>query len=251
MHSQIWQQWMAGSTTKDASQPENRVTVIRPSGAALSKKEQTTQRLAMLGIPKTEMTEAVHLAVSALMEKLDDMNRELHNTREALNEIERMVDVDVLAPIPNRRAFMRRLSWAINMNERYGHPSTILFFDLNGFKQINDEFGHAAGDIAIRHVSHLLAAAMRESDFLARIGGDEFAVIMYYADEAAAKKRGARMVEKLERSPFLFNDRRIVISAAFGCHAIRSGEDAETALANADTSMYIDKKRSKTKNEQA
>jgi diguanylate cyclase (GGDEF)-like protein len=250
MHSQIWQQWMAGS--KDESQSKDKVTAMRPStSTALAKKEKSARDLAMLGIPSSEMTPSVSLAVSALLEKLDDTNRELQMTKEALFEIERMVDVDVLAPIPNRRAFMRRLSWAINMQERYGHPSAILFFDLNGFKEINDNYGHAAGDIAIRHVSHLLANAMRESDFLARIGGDEFAVIMYYADETAAKKRGARMVEKLERSPFLFNDQQIIISAALGVHAIRPGEDAETALANADTSMYVDKKRSKAKSEQA
>lgn len=245
MYSQIWQQWMAGS--KDA-QSAQKVTAIHPPAArTLTKKEQA----ARLGIPEVEMTPSVELAISALLEKLDDVSSELQNTKEAYAEIERMVDVDVLAPIPNRRAFMRRLTWAINMHERYGHPSTILFFDLNGFKQINDEFGHAAGDIAIRHVSHLLASAMRESDFLARIGGDEFAVIMYYADEKAAKKRGERLVEQLQRAPFLFNGKRIMLSASFGCHAIRKGEDAEKALAAADTSMYADKKRGKAKSEQA
>lgn len=247
MHSQIWQQWMARSPGK-VNQPKEKVTAIRPSSARpLSKKEQA----ALLGIPEKEMTPSVTLAISALMEQLDDVKHELHNTRQAYFDIERMVDVDVLAPIPNRRAFMRRLSWAINMQDRYGHPSAILFFDLNGFKQINDEFGHAAGDIAIRHVSQLLSKAMRESDFLARIGGDEFAVIMYYADEKAAKKRGARMVEQLERSPFVYNGRPIALSASFGCHALRPGEDAEKALAAADSSMYAEKKRSKTKSEQA
>jgi len=236
----------------EANRSKNKVTAIKPSKSVpVSKKDKAVEQLAMLGISEKEMTPSVNLAVSALLEKLDDMNRELTRTKEALFEIERMVDVDVLAPIPNRRAFMRRLTWAITMQERYGHPSAILYFDLNGFKEINDQYGHAAGDIAIRHVSHLLANAMRESDFLGRIGGDEFAVIMYYADEEAARKRAARMVEKLERSPFLFNDRQIIISAAYGVHAIRQGEDAESALASADTSMYLDKRRSKTKAEQA
>src|SRR6185295_3818627 len=102
------------------------------------------EQVAVLGIPQKEMTPSVNLAVSALLEKLDDVTRELQRTKEALSEIERMVDVDVVAPIPNRRAFMRRLTWAITMQARYGHPSTILYFDLNNFKQINDEYGHAA-----------------------------------------------------------------------------------------------------------
>lgn len=221
-------------------------TLVKPASTA-TRKNRMPERVAMLGIPPEEMTPAVSLAVSALMEKLDDVNRELSRTKESLAEIERLVDVDCVAPIPNRRAFMRRLTWAITMQERYGHPSTILFFDLNDFKQINDKFGHAAGDLAIRHISQLLATAMRESDFLARIGGDEFAVIMYYADEDAARKRGARIAEKLERTPFVFNGKHMNVTAAYGCYSIQSGDDAESALAAADMSMYVDKRRMKTK----
>jgi len=204
-----------------------------------------TERLAILGISETEMTPAVNLAVTALLEKLDDVSRELSRTKESLAEIERLVDVDCVAPIPNRRAFMRRLSWAITMHERYGHPSTILYFDINDFKEINDQYGHAAGDIAIRHISHILSTTLRESDFMARIGGDEFAVIMYYAGEEAARKRGGKIAEKLHATPYMFNGQPLHVTAAYGYHAIRSGEDAEAALSSADMSMYVDKKRTK------
>jgi diguanylate cyclase (GGDEF)-like protein len=215
--------------------------------AASEKKQRISERLAMLGIPETEMTSSVNLAVSALLEKLDDMNRDLSRTKESLAEIERLVDVDCVAPIPNRRAFMRRLSWAITMHERYGHPSTILYFDINDFKNINDEYGHAAGDIAIRHISQLLTTTMRESDFLARIGGDEFAVIMYYANEDAARKRGGTIAEKLQKTPFVYNGKHLSVTAAYGYYSIKSGDDAEAALAAADMSMYVDKRRTKTR----
>jgi diguanylate cyclase (GGDEF)-like protein len=222
-----------------------------PEADTVSKKNRVSERLMMLGIPEAEMTPAVGLAVSALLEKLDDVNRELSRTKDSLSEIERLVDVDCLAPIPNRRAFMRRLSWTITMHERYGHPSAILYFDINDFKQINDKYGHAAGDLAIRHVAQLLSNTMRESDFLARIGGDEFAVIMYYANEDAAKKRGAKIVEKLQKTPFNFNGKHLHVSSAFGYYAIRSGDDSESALSAADMSMYVDKRRSKAKLAQA
>ena len=210
-----------------------------------TKSQRMSDRVAMMGISEGELTPSVHLAISALMEKLDDVNRELSRTKENLAEMERLVDVDCVVPIANRRAFMRRLTWAINMHERYGHPSTILYFDLNNFKTINDIHGHAAGDIAIRHVSQLLDTAMRESDFLARIGGDEFAIIMYYANEESARKRGSKIAEKLAGTPFVFNGAALTVSTAYGCHAIRSGEDAEAALAAADMSMYVDKRRTK------
>lgn len=216
------------------------------SGNPTGGKRIAAERMAMLGISEKEMTPAVSLAISALLEKLDDVNRELSRTKESLAEIERLVDVDCIAPIPNRRAFMRRLSWAITMHERYGHPSTILYFDINDFKAVNDQYGHAAGDIAIRHVSQMLSTTMRESDFLARIGGDEFAVIMYYANEEAARNRGAKIAEKLAATPFSFNGKPVHITTAYGYHAIHSGDDAESALAAADMSMYVDKRRRKT-----
>ncbi|NBO18807.1 MAG: GGDEF domain-containing protein [Proteobacteria bacterium] len=218
-----------------------------PASDAATRQARLAEKLQVLGISDEEMTPQVVFAVSALLEKLDDLSRELSRTKENLAEIERLVDVDCLAPIPNRRAFMRRLSWAITMHERYAHPSTVLYFDINDFKQINDQYGHSAGDLAIRHVAQLLAATMRESDFLARIGGDEFAVIMYYATEEAARKRGAKIAEKLAKTPFAFNGKQIVVTAAFGCYTVRSGDDADTCLAAADMSMYVDKRRSKAK----
>lgn len=222
------------------------VEELPPSDAA-TRQSRLAEKLQMLGIPDEEMTPQVMFAVSALLEKLDDLSRDLSRTKENLAEIERLVDVDCLAPIPNRRAFMRRLSWAITMHERYGHPSTVLYFDINDFKQINDQYGHAAGDLAIRHVAQLLATTMRESDFLARIGGDEFAVIMYYATEDAARKRGAKIAEKLAKTPFSFNGKQITVTAACGCYTVRSGDDADSCLASADMSMYVDKRRSKAK----
>jgi len=243
-------EWILGLTEAfahidgESMQADKIKDVTKTADPAHSKR--MTDRIAMLGIPEEQMTPEVNLAVSALMEKLDDVNRELSRTKENLAEIERLVDVDPVAPIPNRRAFMRRLMWAITMHERYNHPSTILFFDLNDFKQINDEYGHAAGDMAIRHVSQLLANTMRESDFLARIGGDEFAVIMYYAGEEAAKKRGSKIAEKLEKTPLVFNGKHLKLSTAYGYYSLQSGDDAESALASADTSMYMDKRRSKS-----
>jgi len=215
------------------------------SSKTATKQGRISDSIAMLGIPEAELTDSVKLAVSALLEKLEDTSRELSRTKENLAEMERLVDVDCVAPIPNRRAFLRRLSWAINMYQRYSHPSTLLYFDINDFKSINDEHGHAAGDLAILHISHLLSSVMRESDFLARIGGDEFAIIMYYASEEAAKKRGELINQKLKTTPFMFAGKQIHLSTAYGTYTVKNGDDAESCIAAADMSMYVDKRRNK------
>jgi diguanylate cyclase (GGDEF)-like protein len=209
------------------------------------KKQQIPERLARLGIPAEEMTETVALALSALLEKTDDLQLELDQTRAQLTEMQSLVDVDCVAPIPNRRAFMRRLQWVIGMQERYGHPSSILFFDLNRFKEINDTYGHLAGDLAIRHVADVLSKSKRESDFLARIGGDEFALILYYAGYEDAERRGKHLAQLLRRSPLVYNGRPLIVETAVGIHTIRKGETAELALQQADQSMYDHKRKLK------
>ncbi len=206
------------------------------------KKSKLPDRIAMLGIPEQQLTEPVILALSALFEKMDDLGLELSQTKEQLKELESLVDVDTLAPIPNRRAFMRRLEWAISMLDRYNHPSSIVYFDLNGFKLINDTYGHAAGDMAIRHVAEILTNAKRESDFLARLGGDEFTVLMYFADHAIAERRAHEIATKIASTPFLFNGQPLFITASVGFHSIRKGEKAEEALHAADQSMFGNKR---------
>lgn len=216
---------------------------------ALTGKPSTkmSDRISVLGIPPKEITQSVSLAVSALLEKIDDQNRELQRVKEQLHELEQLVDVDCIAPIPNRRAFMRRLAWTISMHDRYGHPSSLLYFDLNGFKALNDTYGHAAGDMAIKHMSQILLSSMRESDFIARIGGDEFAMILYYANAEDALERGKKISEKIKSSSFLFNGKPISLSAAFGSYTLQKGDEAESALAAADMAMYVDKRRVKSR----
>lgn len=213
---------------------------------AMAPSEDTMDaRIRMLGIAKAELTPSVYFALSAVLEKLDDTHRDLERTQENLAELEQLVDVDCLAPIPNRRAFMRRLNWAISMYKRYQHQSSVLYFDLNDFKQINDTYGHATGDIAIRHVAQILANTMRESDFIARLGGDEFAIIMYHADELAAQRRGQKIADAIRSTPFTSNGKALYLDVATGLYALRDGDSAEDALSKADFSMYVDKRKSK------
>ncbi len=208
-------------------------------------KSSVQERMRSLGIPAKEMTEPVQLAVSALLEKLDDVTHELAQAQENFAELERLVDVDCVAPVPNRRAFMRRLAWAVAMHQRYGHACSVLYFDLNDFKMINDRYGHAAGDMAIRHISKVLLESLRGSDFMARLSGDEFAIIMYYASFSSARMRGRKIAERIAQSSFIWDKQPITVTASVGAYEVKKGDDAEAALAGADAEMYRDKKSSK------
>ena len=203
------------------------------------------KRIAMLGIPDSELTESVQMALSVLFEKMDDMSEALGKTQTALTEMESLVDVDCLTPLPNRRAFMRRLDWALAMQSRYGHKASLIFFDLNDFKKLNDTYGHAAGDAALQHVATMLNTIKRDSDFMARLGGDEFAVIMFHAGEEDSKRRASQIADQISNTPFDYDGKSIQVKSSAGCYATQPGDTAEFALHQADLAMFADKEMRK------
>jgi Diguanylate cyclase, GGDEF domain len=127
----------------------------------------------LLGLPAHELTPKVRSALGHLIDEVADLRHELLTTQRRLLELERLADEDALAPISNRRAFLRDLARTIKYVERYGAACSLLYFDVNGLKSINDTHGHAAGDAALIHVADILRSNTRTSDVVGRLGGDE------------------------------------------------------------------------------
>ncbi len=151
---------------------------------------------------------------------------------------------DPLTGLPNRRLFEDRLEIALAQAHRYRHRVALIFVDLDRFKQVNDGFGHAAGDELLRGVAERLAHSVREGDTVARIGGDEFTLLLpgiHYAEDLAAISR--KLVESL-RTPFRLDGRDVRVTASGGISLYpEDGEDAEALLKSADTAMYRAKER--------
>jgi diguanylate cyclase (GGDEF)-like protein len=200
--------------------------------------------VSLLGLPEHELTPSVRAALHELIEEMIDLRTEIVDMRSRLTEMERLADEDALAPISNRRAFLRHLERTIGYIQRYQATSSLLYFDLNGLKSINDGHGHAAGDAALVHVANLLLSHTRNSDLVGRLGGDEFGVILARADETAAQAKAASLADAVTRNPLTFEGRTIAISVAFGAHGLAPGEDPGRALALADHAMYQQKRAS-------
>jgi PleD family two-component response regulator len=113
----------------------------------------------ILGIPEAELTPKVRDALMSLMSDVADLRREVAAARDHMAHLERIADQDVLVPIANRRAFVRELSRAVAATERYGGKAAVVYFDVNGFKDINDKLGHPAGDAALHHIADILSPA--------------------------------------------------------------------------------------------
>ncbi len=138
---------------------------------------------------------------------------------------------------------MRRLQWAVSMFKRYGHSCSIIYFDLNGFKRINDDFGHAAGDEVIRGVAGVLSDSMRSSDFMARLGGDEFVVLLYHAKQDSARRRANLIAKRIAEHAFVWQGVTLNVTASCGTYEVKENDTAQSALEHADAAMYEHKKR--------
>ena len=212
--------------------------------AAPSSQTAPTASASLLGIPEEEFTPSVREAAGRLVHEIELLRREVEQTRTRLEDMARTADQDTLLPILNRRAFVREISRFIAFAERYGTPSSLLYFDLNNFKAVNDAYGHAAGDVVLRHFSDLIASQIRDSDILARLGGDEFGVLLAHVTLDQAKKKGLSIAQSLRTKPPLWNGLPVALSFSCGAHELHAGQKAEIAMAEADSAMYAEKRAS-------
>ncbi|KAA1174518.1 GGDEF domain-containing protein [Marinobacter salinexigens] len=149
---------------------------------------------------------------------------------------------DDLTRINNRRAFFQFGQQLLHQAKRSQSPLAIIMFDLDHFKLINDGFGHEAGDAVLRHVGQLLRDKGRDSDIAARVGGEEFAILLPDADADHAIEMAHRFSSLFRESPIHYRDQEIRISASFGI-ALLEPQDSrlEKILSRADEAMYQSK----------
>lgn len=198
------------------------------------------------GIPAQELTPKVREAIAGLMAEVDSLRKQLQDAQRRAGEAEKLADQDPLTPVSNRRAFVRDLSRMISYAERYGVTTSLIFFDINGMKQINDVHGHQAGDQALLNVAEALNTHTRDSDVVGRLGGDEFAVVLAQLDETAAMAKGEELAAAIRQRPIDVNGVKVPIEIAYGVFPFRAGEDASSTLAEADRRMYERKRQMKS-----
>jgi len=143
---------------------------------------------------------------------------------------------DALTGLPNRRLLMDRLRVAMSRHER-GADVTLLFVDLDGFKYVNDNHGHDAGDALLIHVANQISATTRALDTVARLGGDEFIVLCEDTGPDEAASIVARIIDAV-RQPILVGGTMVTVTASVGIAAARSGLTADELLREADGAMY-------------
>ncbi len=198
----------------------------------------TEDPVSQLGVAEQALTPGIRAALCQLIDEVLGLRRQLAAAQSRIADLERLADEDWLAPIRNRRAFLRGLARALAGVDRYGTPCGLLYFDVDGLKAINDWFGHEAGDAALIHVAGVLIASTRGSDVAGRLGGDEFGVLLARADLAMRLGKGRYLAEAIAASQFRWEGSLVPLSVAYGTHCLLAGQDTQAALAAADRAMY-------------
>lgn len=165
-------------------------------------------------------------------------------TEETREQLER-AHHDALTDLPSRTLLMDRLAHALSRAKRSKSRMAVLFIDLDGFKTVNDTFGHAAGDRLLQIVAKRLLYCTREEDTVARLGGDEFVIVLEHIDQVDDLDVIADRILDALQQPFAIADKQVCISGSLGISLYPlNGTDADTLLRHADEAMYQAKQHS-------
>jgi diguanylate cyclase (GGDEF)-like protein len=198
------------------------------------------------GIPVAELTPRVRALIVQQIDENELLAAALADMRARVDELERLVDSDTLTPLPNRRRFLRELDRIVHHGRRYKTPAFVMFVDLDGLKAINDAHGHLAGDAALIHIAEILATMLRTTDVVARVGGDEFGLLLEHLDEAAAYDKAAKLAEAVAASPLEIGGKPIPLSVSIGVAEVRPEDGCDAVLARADAAMYAAKPQARS-----
>jgi diguanylate cyclase (GGDEF)-like protein/PAS domain S-box-containing protein len=168
--------------------------------------------------------------------------------QQAAELIRYMANHDSLTNLPNRNFCNKRLPQAISLAKRHGRIICLLFIDLDRFKPINDNFGHAVGDKVLRQVAERLKKMLRASDSVCRLGGDEFVILLESTDSVEGAKYVAEKTIEILNEPIVVDGHNCSIGASIGISIYPEDcDDANTMLQHADIAMYEAKKKGRNR----
>lgn len=171
------------------------------------------------------------------------ITREINEMRQAEVALQHLATHDSLTDLPNRFLMVDRLTQLLSRARRYGSAFAVLFMDIDRFKEVNDSYGHEFGDRLLRAVAQRLTSAVRQNDTVARIGGDEFVIILETAQGAKSADTVARHVQRALRRPITLEHHRAKVTFSIGSSLYpEHGADVDSLLRAADSAMYRAKK---------
>ena len=188
---------------------------------------------------------------SELVDQVDVLRRRYHESVSQLasltGRLRELAMVDSLTGVLNRRAFLDQADGEWVRHRRHNHALACAMVDVDGFKKINDTFGHAAGDAVLQHIGALLRATLRASDLPARLGGDEFVALMPETTIDGAYSLGDRLLQRVLQRPLHVLDQSLATTLSIGIASADGCASLEALLAKADQALYRAKKEGRSR----
>jgi diguanylate cyclase (GGDEF)-like protein len=176
-----------------------------------------------------------------LAAEVDALAAQLERSRARILDLEARIDVDPLTGTLNRRGFERELKRSLAYVKRYGASAVLIYLDLDGLKPVNDRHGHAAGDAVLKAAAAALFRQVRISDVVGRIGGDEFAVLLWNVSGPAAAAKARALEAAVYAAEVRWGRSTLVVGASAGIALLGALDSPAAVLARADAAMYARK----------
>lgn len=170
--------------------------------------------------------------------------RDITQSKEYQAQLEELSETDELTKLYNRRYFMSQAKLAYYHLERFNHPSTLVLIDIDHFKKVNDDYGHDVGDVVLQALADYLKQSMRPSDVVARLGGEEFVLLLHQTELHPSLPRLKTLLKGIAELEIKTKDLVISVTATFGVTEIkRDDTDVSVALIRADQALYEGKRK--------
>ena len=214
------------------------------------KMQASAEALRQGAVPEETMRKVVSLLAQAsgLMGIIESSREELRQSQQALHQMEeklaettRQLGVDALTNTLNRRGLANCLNRETSRARRHKDKLSVIMADLDNFKRVNDTHGHDAGDRMIVHFAQLIRFVIRDTDYAARFGGEEFVLILPEADQLRAETVALRLQAILAKTPLLYEGKEISTTFSAGIAEFRANEEGAELLRRADTALYAAK----------
>ncbi len=180
-------------------------------------------------------------AAARLAAEVDRLAAELEAARARIVDLEARVESDPLTETLNRRGFERELKRSIAYVKRYGTTAALVYIDLDEFKSVNDRHSHAAGDAVLKASAAALTRRVRASDVVARVGGDEFVLLLWNVDGPAAAAKAVALEAAIRAARVQWDGATLAVGASAGVTLIGSLDEPADVLGRADAAMYARK----------
>ncbi|MEJ2346238.1 MAG: diguanylate cyclase [Gammaproteobacteria bacterium] len=194
-----------------------------------------------------QRNEAAERRISELTERLQLLERESTQLRDQAGRERKLALFDPLTGTHNRMAYEERLQQEFERWKRFGEPLSLVIIDIDDFKQVNDGYGHKAGDKVLGTVGRLLRERLRATDFLARYGGEEFVILMPGADANAAHRVADELRASIEGCGFHYRNQPVAITVCCGVAEFRESDQPDAVFERADAALYLAKEEGKNR----